>query len=315
MSRAAQTSLDLKSAEVLRLTAKMRVHDCRSEHQETDLTIRVHHLNCGTMCPYCERFFTGQGSVSARARLVCHCLLVETPQGHVLVDTGLGTADMQQPERRLGKGFFKLMNPRLSLADTAFEQIKGLGLNPCDVKHIVPTHLDSDHTGGLSDFPMARVHVHKRELAPALSPVFPDSLRFRKQHFQHHPKWAVHEHATESWFGFQAIRPVANLPFDLLMIPLFGHTRGHVGVAVRNGGKWLLHCGDAYYHRAQMTADEPVPKGIKVFETLVQTLPEKRKQSLNCLQQLSLDHGHEIDLFCAHDPLEFDRMLSSAFPS
>ncbi len=173
----------------------------------------------------------------------------------------------------------------------------------------MPTHLDSDHTGGLSDFPHARAHVHKRELGPALTPEFPDTLRFRKQHFQHGPKWLVHEHATESWFGFQAIRPLPEL--DLLMIPLFGHTRGHVGVAIRNGKKWVLHCGDAYYHRAQMTLNEPVPTGIKVFETLVQTQPEKRKQSLARLQRLSLEHGHEIDIFCAHDPLELERMLSS----
>jgi hypothetical protein len=29
------------------------------------------------------------------------------------------------------------------------------------------------------------------------------------------------------------------------LVPLFGHTRGHCGVAIRNGSGWLFHVGDA----------------------------------------------------------------------
>ncbi|MCV9925973.1 MBL fold metallo-hydrolase, partial [Acinetobacter baumannii] len=47
----------------------------------------IHHLHCGTMCPVCAPLF---GQKGFQAKVVCHCLLVETDQGLVLIDTGLG---------------------------------------------------------------------------------------------------------------------------------------------------------------------------------------------------------------------------------
>ena len=50
----------------------------------------IHHLHCGTMCPVCGPLF-GQNRFTAK--VICHCLLLETDQGLVLVDTGLGVQD------------------------------------------------------------------------------------------------------------------------------------------------------------------------------------------------------------------------------
>jgi glyoxylase-like metal-dependent hydrolase (beta-lactamase superfamily II) len=36
-------------------------------------------------------------------------------------------------------------------------QVQRLGFDPRDVRHIVLTHLDFDHAGGLDDFPHATV--------------------------------------------------------------------------------------------------------------------------------------------------------------
>lgn len=50
--------------------------------------MRVHHLNCGTMCPLAGGAI-GSGTGLRRGLMVCHCLLIETPRdGLVLVDTG-----------------------------------------------------------------------------------------------------------------------------------------------------------------------------------------------------------------------------------
>jgi hypothetical protein len=43
--------------------------------------MRIHHLNTGTMCPIGRRFVNGTGGIFQRARMVCHCLLVETNDG------------------------------------------------------------------------------------------------------------------------------------------------------------------------------------------------------------------------------------------
>ena len=61
--------------------------------------LRVHHLNCGTMCPRGRRAINGHGGLLALGGLVCHVLLIEAPQGLILVDTGFGTRDVRKPGR------------------------------------------------------------------------------------------------------------------------------------------------------------------------------------------------------------------------
>ena len=52
--------------------------------------MQIHHLSCGTMCPFGGRLWDGHSPVLGPAEIVCHCLLVETEIGLVLVDTGFG---------------------------------------------------------------------------------------------------------------------------------------------------------------------------------------------------------------------------------
>jgi glyoxylase-like metal-dependent hydrolase (beta-lactamase superfamily II) len=53
----------------------------------------------------------------------------------------------------------------------------------------------------------------------------------------------LYDKPDAEWFGFEAIR----LPFNPTMhlIPLFGHTRGHCGVAIQDGDRWVFQCADA----------------------------------------------------------------------
>lgn len=271
------------------------------------MTVKVHHLNCATMCPFCERLLTGQGSMTKAARFVCHCLLVESPKGLILVDSGLGTADIRDANRTLGRGFVAMMRPRLDMKETALAQIKALGFRADDVKHIVPTHLDLDHAGGLSDFPKAGVHVLQQEYDQSQNPAWHEKSRFRAAHFAHGPDWKMYCKLPDIWFGLPAVRILQDMDVQMYLVALTGHTRGHCGVAVKSGDRWLLHCGDAYFHAKQISDPDHVPVGIKVFEKLVQTIPEQRIESLERLVQLARKHGEEVDLFCAHDPTEFAR--------
>ncbi len=52
--------------------------------------LRVHHLNCASFCPYGGRLIDGSGKLLREARLVTHTLLIETDEGLVLVDSGIG---------------------------------------------------------------------------------------------------------------------------------------------------------------------------------------------------------------------------------
>ena len=113
------------------------------------------------MCPWGQRYINGEGGLLASARLVCHVLLIEGADGLVLVDTGFGSDDVRNP-RQISVPFTAMMRPRLEVGETAVSQVRARGFDPADVRHIVLTHLDVDHAGGLPDFPQAKVHVWAR---------------------------------------------------------------------------------------------------------------------------------------------------------
>jgi glyoxylase-like metal-dependent hydrolase (beta-lactamase superfamily II) len=137
----------------------------------------IHHINCGTMCPRGARLIAGEGGLLASTRLVCHCLLVEGAEGLVLIDTGFGLEDTRNP-RQLGVPFTTVVRPRADAAETAISRIRALGFEPGDVRHIVTTHLDLDHAGGLPDFPDAEVHLLGSELDAAMNPGWRERARY-----------------------------------------------------------------------------------------------------------------------------------------
>jgi hypothetical protein len=74
--------------------------------------MRVHHLNCISTCPLGGKLMDGRtDSFVRRGELACHCLLVETADSLVLIDTGLGLRDVAQPRERLSAFFLGLLSP------------------------------------------------------------------------------------------------------------------------------------------------------------------------------------------------------------
>ena len=120
--------------------------------------MKIHHLNCGTDCPVGGALFDGR-SKGPLGRLVCHCLLIESDAGLVLVDTGYGLREVAHPHAgsspRITRAMRTMLNIRLREEETAIRQVERLGFSPADVRHILLSHLDFDHAGGLEDFPQA----------------------------------------------------------------------------------------------------------------------------------------------------------------
>jgi glyoxylase-like metal-dependent hydrolase (beta-lactamase superfamily II) len=268
--------------------------------------MRVHHLNCATLCPFGERFIHGDGGLLSPSRMVCHCLVVESDDGLVLVDTGLGHEDVAHPYHRLGRVFVDLMRPRLDPHETAAYQVERLGFSVRDVRHIVVTHLDLDHAGGLSDFPQAKVHLHAREHEAAMKLAsFHEKRRYRSVQWAHGPDWTTHREEGERWFGFESVTVIPAVGTDLLLIPLFGHTHGHCGVAVRAEDGWLLHAGDAYFHRDEVRAEpRDCPPALETFQRLIAMDGAARMRNQRRLRALSREHASEVRIFSAHDTAE-----------
>ena len=273
--------------------------------------MRVHHIDCATMCPLSRRLLNGDGGLFERARLVAHCLLVVTDaHGLILVDTGVGDADVRDLRGRLGGAFVALTGIGKVPFKTAAEHVVALGYAINDVRHILVTHLDLDHAGGLGDFPNAVVHVHADEHTAALTPTWRERERYRPCHWAHGPKWAQYAGDGGAWMGFAAARDLAGLPPEVLAVPLPGHTRGHACIAVRSGGKWLLHAGDAFFHRSAVEhGGAPMPAGLRAFEDVVAMNRPQVHANHARLRELARDHGGEVTVFCAHDPVQFARLV------
>jgi glyoxylase-like metal-dependent hydrolase (beta-lactamase superfamily II) len=279
--------------------------------------MRIHHLNCGTCCPAGGRLFDGYTAHGA-AHLVCHCLLIETDAGLVLVDTGFGTRDVDHPHDRLSDFFIGLNRPKLRPEETAIAQVRALGLDPADVRHIVITHLDFDHAGGIEDFPNARVHVTAREKEVAderRGGAFVSRKRYRPQQWNDASDWSLYPlGGGERWFGFDAVRDLAGLPPEILLVPLAGHTWGHAGVAIReDGGRWLFYAGDAYFHHGEVgAAKRECPPGLRWYQNLMQVDRTARLANQQRVRALSVDHGDEVRIYCAHDLIEFQTLSGTA---
>jgi glyoxylase-like metal-dependent hydrolase (beta-lactamase superfamily II) len=271
-------------------------------------THRIHHLNCGTMCPRGRRLINGDGGWLEPGRLVCHVLLIEGADGLILVDTGLGTGDTENP-KQLTRRFLTLTRPQLETKETAVSQVKAAGFNPEDVRHIVLTHLDVDHAGGLPDFPQAEVHVFAPEHETMLDPPSRERRRYRTgaPHWAHGPHWVKHELAGEAWQGFESVRVLPGSDAAILLIPLPGHTLGHTGVAVARGDGWWLHCGDAYFHHEEVDTPPHCPAGLRAFQSLVQADGKLRHHNQERLRELATRAAGEIELICSHDARELER--------
>lgn len=275
---------------------------------------RLYHLNCISECPFGGRLMDGRTGATGPAVLSCHCVVVELSDRLVLVDTGFGLEDVRRPRPRLSPLFLAINRPQLDEEQTARRQIERLGFRASDVSDIVLTHLDFDHAGGLDDFPHARVHMLEAERVQATRRrTFLERQRFRPQQWGTTELWRTYPADGVPWFGLTA-RELDGLPPEILLVPLAGHTMGHAGVALARGdGRWLLHCGDAYFHHDEMDPGRPRgPVGARLYQWVMDSHHHLREINQRFLRGLVRRWSHEVELFSSHDVVEFEALAGGA---
>jgi len=252
--------------------------------------MKVHHLNCGTM-------------KTPGAPMVCHVLLIEASNALVLVDTGFGSHDCRDPGR-VGP-LRHVIRPVLQESETALHQIAQLGFQQSDVRHIVLTHFDFDHIGGLADFPDAHVHVTTAEARGAVhAPSLRERLRYRSVQWAHGPNLVEHDPDGESWRGFARAKALSEISDGVVLVPMPGHTRGHAAVAVRAGegagDRWVLHCGDAFYHHGALDRSG-VPLMLRTYEGASAFNRGQLRENQARLAELYERGERDLEIVCAHD--------------
>ena len=196
--------------------------------------MNIHFLNC----------FTCNARIPSNWHTGTLCILVETQQAIVLINTGLGTQDyIHQPG--ILQMFHLITKVPMDANEAAIQQIAHLGYKPEDLKHIILTHMHFDHCGGISDFPDATIHVNQTEYEAFKGrPKQFTDLAYVPTHVAHRPKLALYSNQGK---GLVRIYQPSNFPLHPRcgLFPLYGHTRGHCGVAILTDDGWLFHVADA----------------------------------------------------------------------
>jgi len=272
--------------------------------------MQVHHLNCGTIRMFGGVAMLGTGGLFTRARGVTHCVLVDTGDGLLLIDSGWGSRDCTAPSLFM-RAVIPVSGFGRDLESTAIRQVERLGYAPEEVKHIVLTHFHFDHAGGLPDFSWAKVHIFQDEYEAVTQPRdMYERFPYRREHWAHGPDWVVHSLSGDSWFGLDCTPPVDVGETQFCLVPLPGHTRGHCGVALRLPDGWLLHCGDAYIYHGNVDPKHPRhPPYHRLFRPFFNVNRAMRSIGAHGprLRHVLRAHGDEVTLTCTHDPVELDK--------
>ena len=166
------------------------------------------------------------------------CLLVDTPENLILVDTGLG--DKYTPAQR--ERFLLPMQAERLVGD-----LQAAGFEPNQVTHVVLTHLHNDHAGGMTRwvgrgadrdteavFPNAVHIVQGQEYQDATNP----NERTKATYLSHNWKCLVGAGKLQAVFGGHDFGPY------LRTETAAGHTQSMQAVWVESDGESLLFLGD-----------------------------------------------------------------------
>jgi glyoxylase-like metal-dependent hydrolase (beta-lactamase superfamily II) len=169
-----------------------------------------------------------------RVQLTLRCLLAESSDRRVLVDTGIGDSWDEK-----GKKIFAIERQPHHLLG----KLKEAGVDPASITDVILTHLHFDHCGGSVQaaaegprptFPRARHWVQRQQWEWACHPTERDRASFRPTDFQP----LLDAELVEMVDGAREIIP------GIRVTPISGHTPGQQMVEFHTEGGVVVYCGD-----------------------------------------------------------------------
>ncbi len=193
-------------------------------------------------------------NASGNMELALTCLLVQVGERRILVDTGYGV----QPDR-----------PEVGQLATSLAK---LGVTAGDIDTVVISHPHGDHIGGATvgsgeavqlTYPLARYWLGQSDWEHFSAP---DMLQQRGLVDKLMP--LANAQRLDLADGEQEIAPGVRL------LPLPGHTPGHMGVAFTAGQEMAIYVGDLIHHPLQIEHPEWSP----IFDSLPPLSRETRRR-------------------------------------
>lgn len=224
------------------------------------MPVDVHILNSGTA--WVRPWYFQPGGGIRWMPVPALFALIEHPQhGPILWDTGYAHR-FYAATRRLPWRVMRWLTPAdIKPEEAAAVQIEKFGYKPSDVRHIVLSHFDPDHFGGLNDFPDARITCSWRAwdearrvkgFAAVRARLLPDHVpedmagRLHVLSDPEGPPISVFD-ASHDLFSDGSIR----------LVELPGHAKGQLGAFVRrrSDGADMFLAADACWNLAAIEAN------------------------------------------------------------
>jgi glyoxylase-like metal-dependent hydrolase (beta-lactamase superfamily II) len=190
------------------------------------------------------------------------CLLVETEDKRILIDTGMGTKQDAK--------FFSHYYPNgdASLLSSLNEH----GFSPEDITDVILTHLHFDHVGGavkledgkyIPTFPKAVYHISKSQWDLATNPNRREKASYLPENYM-----AIKESGQLNLIESEG-EYIKNIEFKIFD----GHTLGQIIPIIHFGNKFLAYGGDLFPSAAHI----PMPYIMSYDTQPLLTLKDKKR--------------------------------------
>lgn len=127
------------------------------------------------------------------------------------------------------------------------QALAALGLKPDKIDAVIVTHMHQDHMGGLvlggkNNYPGAELYIDRRDIThwtdPAKRSGAPEYLQ---------TSFRMAEEVVRLYPRLQAIDGEREIMRGVSIVDLTGHTPGHIGVRVEDGGKSMIMVSDMIF--------------------------------------------------------------------
>ena len=251
---------------------------------------------------------------AARGQLCCHCLLRRDRRTASCWSTPASAcATCATPRRRLSGFFLALLSPEFREEMTAVRQIERLGLRRRATCATSCSRTSTSTTpAGSTTSRSARVHMLRRERDHAVrQKTWLDRQRFRPQQWSRARAWQVHERRRRRALVRLRLRarprrPAAGDPAGAAARP---HARPR-----RRGGAHTAAAGCCRPATPTSTtarwtcSGRWCTPGLRFYQTMMEKDRSARLGNQQRLRELRAARRRQCELFCAHDPVEFERL-------